>query len=491
MESSGERNRVQLSQATADLLAKAGFSKMIAARDQKIFVKGKGEMQTYWLRTSKSIRTYKKRSEPMTTEKMATVNESEEVSDDISDEDGLLFSVDNVEGMTKTERLVEWNVEVLSSLLQQTIASRGEFTGTIEPLSSAEASIGLGETVLEEFIPIIPLKRFDTDNLKNRRRSSSVEIGEEAKSQLRNYLSKISDMYSDNPFHNFEHASHVTASVKKLLKRIVNVDEGTGFGRTRSPADIDLIDLAGHSYGITSDPLTQFAVVFSAIIHDVDHPGVPNAQLVKENTRNAQIYKKSVAEQNSVKLGWEMLMQGEYEALRACIYQTEEDLKRFRQLVVNTVMATDVVDKELQALRKGRWETAFSEASTVESDDESEDRKATIVIEHLIQASDVSHTMQHWQIYKSWNEKFFMECYGAYKAGRCESDPSVNWYKGEIGFFDFYVIPLAKKLHSCGVFGVSSHEYLNYATANREEWIREGEHFVKECLAKYEAKNSD
>jgi len=40
-------------------------------------------------------------------------------------------------------------------------------------------------------------------------------------------------------------------------------------------------------------------------------------------------------------------------------------------------------------------------------------------------------------------------------------------YKGEIGFFDFYIIPLAKKLKECGVFGVSSDEYLNYATKNR------------------------
>lgn len=100
MESSGDRNRVQLSQATADLLAKAGFSKMIAARDQNICVKGKGEMQTYWLRTSISIRTYKKRGEAMTTKTMATVDESSEVSDDISNEDGLLFDVDGVEGMT-------------------------------------------------------------------------------------------------------------------------------------------------------------------------------------------------------------------------------------------------------------------------------------------------------------------------------------------------------------------------------------------------------
>ena len=83
-----------------------------------------------------------------------------------------------------------------------------------------------------------------------------------------------------------------------------------------------------------------------------------------------------------------------------------------------------------------------------------------------------------------------MECYGAYKSGRADADPSLNWYRGEIGFFDFYVIPLAKKLESCGVFGVSSHEYLNYAKANREEWVREGEQIVHEYIKKFEAANA-
>ena len=131
--------------------------------------------------------------------------------------------------------------------------------------------------------------------------------------------------------------------------------------------------------------MTQFAVVFSAVIHDADHPGVPNAQLVKENTRNALIYKKSIAEQNSVDLVWDVLMTPDYVDLRACIYSNEDELRRFRQLVVNTVMATDIVDKELQALRKARWETAFSK-TTVDSTPELDmNRKATIVIEHLIQ----------------------------------------------------------------------------------------------------------
>ena len=58
--------------------------------------------------------------------------------------------------------------------------------------------------------------------------------------------------------------------------------------------------------------------------------------------------------------------------------------------------------------------------------------------------------------------------YSAYQLGRAEKNPVEFWYKGEIGFFDFYIIPLAKKLKQCGVFGVSSEEYLVFAQKNRE-----------------------
>ena len=63
-----------------------------------------------------------------------------------------------------------------------------------------------------------------------------------------------------------------------------------------------------------------------------------------------------------------------------------------------------------------------------------------------------------------------------------DQDPSLNWYKGEIGFFDFYIIPLAKKLKECGVFGVSSDEYLSYALQNRKEWEARGEGIVAEMV---------
>jgi hypothetical protein len=89
--------------------------------------------------------------------------------------------------------------------------------------------------------------------------------------------------------------------------------------------------------------------------------------------------------------------------------------------------------------------------------------------------------MQHWHIYRKWNERLFEEMYKAYLNGRAEKDPSEFWYRGEIGF------SISTSFHwprrsDCGVFGVSSGEYLNYAMANRQEWENKGEEVVAEIL---------
>lgn len=160
---------------------------------------------------------------------------------------------------------------------------------------------------------------------------------------------------------------------------------------------------------------------------------MPNGQLSKEDRSLAAVYNnKSIAEQNSVDIAWAMLMQDEYKELRACIYSNEDEKHRFRQIIVNSVMATDIFDKELSTLRKNRWNKAFHETAMEESKTKAINRKATIVIEHIIQASDVSHTMQHWHVYVKWNQKLFHEMYLAYKFGRAEKDPSDGWYEGKI-----------------------------------------------------------
>lgn len=44
------------------------------------------------------------------------------------------------------------------------------------------------------------------------------------------------------------------------------------------------------------------------------------------------------------------------------------------------------------------------------------------------------------------------------------------------------MIPLAKKLKDCGVFGVSSDEYLKYAENNRKEWEAKGPEVIAELV---------
>jgi hypothetical protein len=49
---------------------------------------------------------------------------------------------------------------------------------------------------------------------------------------------------------------------------------------------------------------------------------------------------------------------------------------------------------------------------------------------------------------------------------------------------------LAKKLKDCGVFGVSSDEYLSYAKQNRLEWEKKGEGIVAQFLEKYNSSST-
>ena len=475
MESTGVANRIQVSQETANLLTDARKGDWLKPRDTKVEAKGKGTLQTYFL-------TFNSSSSPSDG---ASLGGGSSVGTLTSNEAlDATGGVDLALLEERRNRVAEWTVEVLAHLLKEMAAGRDARDVKNDPRRKIEEleqkyTVSKGaSTVINEVAEYIILPDYkENDRQQYTENAHNMALNPLVTEELRAYVQTIASLYNNNSFHNFDHANHVVMSVNKLLSRIVAPD---------LDADATEKSLHDHTYGITSDPLTQFACVFSALIHDVDHSGAPNAQLVKEGAPIATLYNgKSVAEQNSFDISWELLMEDSFKNLREAIYVTTGELKRFRQLVVNSVMATDIVDKDLKKLRNDRWDAAFAK-DTVSGECVNSRRstilKATIVIEHLIQASDVAHTMQHWHVYRRWNERFFKECYQAFLDGRSDMNPADGWYKGEIGFFDFYIIPLAKKLKDCGVFGVSSDEYLAYATQNRKQWEDRGEEIVKEMV---------
>ena len=126
--------------------------------------------------------------------------------------------------------------------------------------------------------------------------------------------------------------------------------------------EIDDEEIHDYTYGITSDPLTQVAVVLSSLIHDVDRRGVPNSALAKEAPQLADVYRgKSITEQNSIDIAWDALMEPQNTDPRRIIYSTRDELMRFQLLIVNSGLATDISDESLALLRK-RWDKAFGVA---------------------------------------------------------------------------------------------------------------------------------
>ena len=177
----------------------------------------------------------------------------------------------------------------------------------------------------------------------------------------------------------------------------------------------------------------------------------------------------------------------DFRDLRNTIYVDETEMKRFRQVIVTAVMATDIFDPTLVKQRECRFVRSFCAEQQRASD---KTLRNTVILENLIQASDIAHTMQHWNVYCKWNERLFGEMYRAYKDGRMDKDPSEGWYEGEIKFFEGVVIPLAKRLDQCEVFGVSSEECLSNAVKNLAEWKRQGRDVVETYVGTIEVEEA-
>ena len=158
MESTGKRNRVQISSTTADLIVANGKGHWIEKRGEKIEVKGKGFQDTFWLKSEKNSPVY-------TTSRSVRIppkgSFATNLTDDEASSDGQQQSGADSSPLTKkTERLVDWNTEVL-------------------------------------------LRRIKAI-LQQREKSNDVEIKPIVIKQLRRHVHAIACMYPDNPFHNFE-----------------------------------------------------------------------------------------------------------------------------------------------------------------------------------------------------------------------------------------------------------------------------------------------
>lgn len=111
----------------------------------------------------------------------------------------------------KTERLIDWNVDILVRLLQQIIAYR-DISSDDDLVVCGQANVS---NPFDEVKEIISLPEFK--ETRKMRDPAEVKIPDDVVGQLRSYVSTIAGLYKENSFHNFEHV-RTALSVYNMLR---------------------------------------------------------------------------------------------------------------------------------------------------------------------------------------------------------------------------------------------------------------------------------
>ena len=377
--------------------------------------------------------------------------------------------------------LIDQTVEIFRNCLRMNIARRGGTVPTGASLAWEEddttTKLRISPVDDPEDVLAFPVQRTD-ESID----VSAVELDPVILEQIKDYVGVIASTFESNPYHSFERAVFVMQSTGELFSNIVStnwaVEETSDDNGLSYRMKTDRGKLLEFTEGISSDPLVLIAATMSALVQDACHPGIPSS--------------RSVAGKTSLELAWDLLMEPIYNDFRACIYTSMSDKERFRQLLVNAVVAADTSDKELGERSKMRWGQAFrrrdSKGTNAPTAREEIDLKTTLLLEHLVQAANVSHAMNDWQIYAKWNERKLIELQLAHENGLQDEDPSIDFHISELNFLDRVVLPLIRRLRECDALGPVSVEYLKAARQIRQEWSRKGPEFVRNTVLKHQSK---
>lgn len=302
-------------------------------------------------------------------------------------------------------------------------------------------------------------------------------ISDQVKKEISEYVKIICDKYNDVHFHNFEHASHITISMNKLVdlfqkkkvklenerssahhgktartRRNNNNNKNTGADSCDSNSSQE--DSEEEEEEVSSLTLNNssiyFVLLFATLIHDVEHTGKTNEALSDEGHKFAKKYPNgSFQECNSIDVSLKLLAKRKFRNLRQMIYRIISK-ESFEMLLKWSLLATDIMCKKNNSVCLERFHRAydvkqqqreqrgrkkkndllsqsFSTQDTSLSFDSLQrnleeklimDPTQRVAIENIIQLADISHCCQCWETFTKWNYRLYKECMNNYEIGR-------------------------------------------------------------------------
>lgn len=207
IESTGQRNKVHISQETAVHLKAAGKEAWLCARKDKVFAKGKGQLQTYWLQItdesdvdtgSMALSTDSAKSDLLYKKSLKQQLKSLHAGDE---EGQLALTHGAVKLSDKAERLVKWNVDIMLKILRQVEARRASTPGFKRTnrngtLAQSQGEGGtLGTAIIDEVKDVLSLPQFNANVFQKHVEPTSIEISSKVAEQLTDYVTNVAAMY--------------------------------------------------------------------------------------------------------------------------------------------------------------------------------------------------------------------------------------------------------------------------------------------------------
>ncbi|XP_015786291.1 cAMP-specific 3',5'-cyclic phosphodiesterase isoform X3 [Tetranychus urticae] len=231
----------------------------------------------------------------------------------------------------------------------------------------------------------------------------------------------LEEHYLNVPYHNSTHAADVTQSVHVLL-------------------------LAPALESVFTD-LEILAVLFSAAIHDIDHPGVTNQYLINTSSELALMYNdESILENHSLAVAFKIL-QDELSDIFDKL--TKKQRQTLRKMTIDMVLATDM-SKHLSLLAdlKTMVETKKVAGSGFLLLDNYTERIQ--VLQNIIHCADLSNPTKPLHLYRRWVNMIFEESFiqgDKERAQGLDISPMCDRHntvieKYQVSFIDYIVHPL-------------------------------------------------
>jgi GAF domain-containing protein len=241
------------------------------------------------------------------------------------------------------------------------------------------------------------------------------EMGVDA-SMLARYIAEVGKNYHDRPFHNLQHSTCVSHFAFKLLTATEAVEKLTKY--------------------------QQFAILVSAVVHDVDHPGNTNLFEVNSGSELALRYNDSaVLENHHCSTAFRLMRKPNMQILSTLPQAVASDI---RKMIISCVMATDMAvhfelidETKRKALDGG---INFAEA-----------KEQTFLGKILLHAADLSNPVRPFHMTREWARRISLEFNDQVTREEALGMPVLSFMmtpnekafcKNEMGFASFVVAPM-------------------------------------------------